>query len=126
MTTPISQETDVSTNRRKMQRICRKIGWNEPQKAKNDIIRASRRERFKPTGLNQLWETDITSIHCGKDGWCYCFNVLNVLTRKCASYMFDTATTTDTTIQSVLQTLSNAGEGPRLRLNGQRPAVWQT
>ena len=44
MAAQISRETGVSTNRKKIQRIYRKIGWNEPQKAKNDIIRMSRRE----------------------------------------------------------------------------------
>ena len=102
MAAQISQETGMSTNRKKIQRIYRKIGWNESQKTKNDIIRTSRRKRFKPTGPNQLWETDITYIHCGRDGWCYCFNVLDVFTRKWAAYMFDTAATADTTIQSVL------------------------
>ena len=68
MVTQISRETGVSTNRKKTRRICRKIGWNEPQKTKNDIILTSRRERFKPTGPNQLWETDIMYIHCGGTG----------------------------------------------------------
>ena len=71
----------MPTNRKKIQRIYRKIGWIEPQKGKKEIIRASRRRRFKPSKPNQLWETDITYIHCGIDGWCYCFNVLDVFTR---------------------------------------------
>ena len=67
MAAQISRETGMSTNRKKIQRIYRKIGWNEPQKTKNDIIRTSKRKRFKPTGPNQLWETDITYIHCGRN-----------------------------------------------------------
>ena len=55
--------------------IYRKIGWNEPQNGKKDIIRTSKRRKFKPDAPNQLWETDMTYIHCGIDGWCYCFNV---------------------------------------------------
>ena len=39
MAAQIYRETGVSTNRKKIQRIYRKIGWNEPQKTKNDIIR---------------------------------------------------------------------------------------
>ena len=124
MAAQISRETGTSTNRKKIQRIYQKIGWNEPQKTKNDIIRTSRRKRFKPTGPNQLWETDITYIHCSRDGWCYCFNVLDVFTRKWAAYMFDIAATADTAIQSVLQAVSEAGgtvPGLRLRTdNGPR------
>ena len=36
----------MPTNRKKIQRIYRKIGWIEPQKSKREIIRASRRKRF--------------------------------------------------------------------------------
>ena len=39
MAAQISLETGMSTNRKKIQRIYRKIGWSEPQKTKNDIIR---------------------------------------------------------------------------------------
>ena len=106
----------MSTNCKKIQRIYRKIGWNELQKTKNDIIGTSGHRRFKPTGSNQLWETDITYIHCGRDGWCYCFNVFDVFTRKWASYMFDIAATADTAIQSVLQAVSDTGgKVPKLR-----------
>lgn len=90
MAARVARETDMPINRKKVQRIYRKIGWNEPQKGKNDIIRASRRLKFRPTAPNQLWETDITHIHCGIDGWCYCFNVLDAFTRKWVAYVFDT------------------------------------
>ena len=39
MAAQISQETGVSTNCKKIQRIYQKIGWSEPQKTKNDTIR---------------------------------------------------------------------------------------
>ena len=52
-----------------------------------------------------------------QDGWCYCFNVLDVFTRKWTAYMFDTTATADTAIQSVLQAVSEAGgKVPGLRL----------
>ena len=116
MAAQVARETGVPTNRKKIQRIYKKIGWNEPRKGKKDIIRASRRGRFKPAAPNQLWETDITYIHCGVDGWCYCFNVLDVFTRKWLAYIFDTTTTAHTAIQSVLKAASSAGEIPNLRL----------
>lgn len=83
------------------------MGWIEPKKTKNDNICASRRRMFKPTAPNQLWETDMTYIHCGVDGWCYCFNVIGVFTRKWIAYMFDTAAFTHTAIQSVLKAASS-------------------
>ena len=78
MAAQITRETDIPVNRKKIQRIYQKIGWIEPQKTKKDIIRTARRKLFKPAAPNQLWETDITYIPCGIDGWCYCFNVLDV------------------------------------------------
>ena len=116
MAAQVARETNVPTNRKKIQRIYHKIGWIEPKKTKNDIIRASRRRRFKPTAPNQLWETDITYIHCGVDGWCYCFNVLDVFTRKWMAYMFDTTAPAHTAVQSVLKAVSSAGEISNLRL----------
>lgn len=102
MAAQISRETGMSTNRKKIQRVYRKIGWIEPQKSK-EIIHASRRRRFKPSGPNQLWETDITYIHCGVDGWCYCFNVLDVYIRQWVTYVFDTTATARTAVQSILK-----------------------
>ena len=50
------------------------------------------------------------------DGRCYCFNVLDVFTRKWLAYIFDTTATAHTAIQSVLKAASSAGEIPNLRL----------
>ena len=108
MAAQVARETGVPTNRKKIQRIYRKIGWNEPRRGKKDIIRASRRGRFKPAAPNQLWETDITYIHCGVDGWCYCFNVLDIFTRQWLSYRFDTLATNDVAIESIVEAVSAA------------------
>ena len=116
MAAQVARETSIPTNRKRIQRIYHKIGWIEPKKTKNDIIRASRRRMFKPTAPNQLWETDITYIHCGVDGWCYCFNVLDVFTRKWMAYMFDTTAPAHTAVQSVLKAASSVGEISNLRL----------
>ena len=117
MAAQMYRETDIPTNRKKIQRIYRKIDWIEPQKGKKDIMYASRRRKFEPTGPNHLWETDITYIHCGIDGWCYCFNVLDVFTRQWVAYVFDTISTTHTAIQSILKAISSVGRiVPGLRL----------
>ena len=38
MAAQVCRETHTATNRKKIQRIFRKLGWIEPQKTKNDII----------------------------------------------------------------------------------------
>ncbi len=106
MAAQIRRETGVPTNRKKIQQIYRKIGWITPKKTKNDIIRAGRRDRFKPTGPNQLWETDITYVWCGVDGWCYCFNVIDTFTRKWITYVFDTQATAQVAVESLTKAVS--------------------
>ena len=54
MAAQVARETGIPTNRKKIQRICRKIGWNEPQNGKKEIIRASRRRKFKPDAPDHL------------------------------------------------------------------------
>ena len=88
MAAQIKREAGIAVNRKQMQRIFRKIGYIEPQKTKNDIIR-THRKFFKPNAPNRLWETDITYIDCGADGWCYSFNVIDCFTRKWVSCTFD-------------------------------------
>ena len=118
MAAQMARETGVPTNRKKIQRIYRKIGWIEPQKNKKEIIRASRRRRFKPSGSNQLWETDITYIHCVVDGWRYCFNVLDVYIRRWVAYVFDTTAMAGTVVQSILKAVTSIdGNVQNLRIS---------
>ncbi len=74
----IARETGTPTNRKQVQRIYRKLGYIQPQKRKNDIIRTGHR-LFKPEAPNQLWETDLTYIWCGIDKY---FNGIDCFTRK--------------------------------------------
>ena len=46
MAAQISRQTGVPTNRKRIQRICRKIGRITPKKTKNDITRAGKREEL--------------------------------------------------------------------------------
>ena len=39
----------------------------------------------------ELWESDITFVWCGVDGWCYLFNALDVFQREWLGYAFDTS-----------------------------------
>lgn len=58
---------------------------------------------------NQVWETDITYVWCGPvDGWCYCFNVLDIFTRQWISYRFDTLATADIAVESLVEAVAAA------------------
>lgn len=57
----------------------------------------------------QLLKTVITYIHCGIDGWRYCFNVLDVFAIQWVAYVFNTISTTHTAIQSIFKAISLVG-----------------
>jgi putative transposase len=81
-------------NRKKVARLLQAWGFS----------RRLRRPRPKAQGRpfdvrrpNQLWQTDLTSLWCGEDGWCYLTAVIDcfdrsilgwVLTRRCRTPMF--------------------------------------
>lgn len=105
MAVQIKREMGIAVNRKQIQRIYRKIGYIEPQKTKNDIIKTGRR-LFTPEAPNQLWEADITYIWCGVDGWCYSFNILDCFTRKWITYAFDVNATRDVAIRSITEAVA--------------------
>ena len=57
----------VSVNRKRVQRIFRKMGYITPSKRKKDIIR-SKVSNVKADRPNQVREADLTYVHCGIDG----------------------------------------------------------
>ena len=116
MAAQVARETGVSTNRKKVQRTCRKMGYIQPQKTKNDIIRAGRGP-FRPEAPNRLWGTDITYVWCGIDGWCYCFNVVDCLTRKWIAYALGVHAARGVAIDSITNAVAaEKPDCPRLRL----------
>ncbi len=72
----------------------------------------SEKKLLRATAPNQLWQTDITYIWCGIDGWCYCFNVLDTFTRKWLSYIFDVRATKDAAIESIVQAVAQEKPDP--------------
>lgn len=106
MAAQIRRQTGTPTNRKKMQKIYREMGWITPKKTKNEIIGAGKKNRFKPAAPNQLWQTDITYVWCGIDGWCYCFNVVDVFTRRWVAYVFSTEATAKIAVESLTKAIS--------------------
>ena len=108
----------MSINRKRVQRIFRILGYTEPAKTKSEIIIRARDKVPKPSNPHELWQTDLTYIPCGVDGWCYLFNVLDVFSRKWTGKEFSPTATKDNAILSVENALTSHEElhpMPRLR-----------
>lgn len=62
------------------------MGWTRPSRTKREIIRANKKLP-QPKDPNQFWESDMSYIWCGTDGWGYCFNVIDVFTRQWLAFV---------------------------------------
>lgn len=114
----LSRELGVPINRKRVQRIFRILGYTEPAKTKSEIIRA-RDTVPKASQPYELWQTDLTYVPCGMDGWCYLFNVIDVFSREWAGKHFSPTATKDNAILSVENALISHKDHldpiPRLR-----------
>jgi len=113
----LSRELGVPINRKRVQKIFRELGYTEPAKTKSEIIRA-RDKAPKASRPCELWQTDLTYIPCGVDGWCYLFNVIDVFSREWAGKEFSPTAVKDNAILSVENALVShrrLDPTPRLR-----------
>ena len=78
---------------------------------KSEIIRSNKRLP-RPTEPDQFWEADMSYIWCGRDGWCYSFNVLDVFTRQWLGFAFDTRATRHAAIMSITNAVAAHGLDP--------------
>ena len=86
-------------NRKTVRRIYKKMGWNKPRRIQTAKTRWTPIRADRP---NDVWETDITYAWCGPvDGWCYCFNILDIFTLQWIAYRFSTLATADVAIESL-------------------------
>ena len=91
-------------NRKTVRRIYTRMGWDEPQRMRVPKIRWTPIRADRP---NEVWETDITYVWCGQvDGWCFCFNVLDIFTRQWLAYRFSTLATADVAIESLVEAVA--------------------
>lgn len=97
----LSRELGRPVNRKLVQHAFRIMGWATPQMTKNQVLRAVSDKIPKPTSINQLWQTDLTYILCGVDGWCYLFNVLDAFSREWIAYIFDASSFVKSAVCSV-------------------------
>lgn len=88
MAAMLTRTLKIDVNRKRVQKIFRKLGYIVPSRTKREIIR-SKDKTVKTSRPNEIWEVDLTYIYCGIDGWGYLFNVFDIYTREWVSYCFD-------------------------------------
>ena len=111
MAAQLARQSGLPVNRKKVARIYQKLGWSTPGRRKSEIIRSNKKVP-KPTAPNQFWEADMSYIWCGRDGWCYSFNVIDVFTRQWLGFAFDTRATRHAAITSVNNAVASRKPDP--------------
>jgi putative transposase len=109
MAVMLRRELQMPVNRKRVRKMFHTLNWIEPAKKKNDIIRSSSR-LVKATRPYELWETDITFVWSGVDGWSYLFNVEDIFHREWLGYSFDTNAVKENAIMSVNNALASHSE----------------
>jgi putative transposase len=104
MAARLSRELGRPVNRKLVQHAFRVMGWTMPRMTKRQMLGAKDRAT-RPTEINQLWQSDLTYIWCGSDGWCYLFSVIDAFSREWVAYVFDPLARKDNAIQSVVKAL---------------------
>jgi putative transposase len=89
-------------NRKRVQRLYRKLNLAMSSRKKREIIQSKYKNNIKMVDRpSELWEADLTYIHCGIDGWGYLFNVFDVFTREWMGYCFDLSAVKENAIISI-------------------------
>jgi len=100
MAAMLTRTLGIPVNRKRVQRIFRKMGYIIPSRRKKEILR-SKVPNVKADRPNEVWEADLTYIHCGIDGWGYLFNMFDIFTREWVGYCFDLSAVKENAIISV-------------------------
>lgn len=106
----LSKKLGRPVNRKQVQHAYHILGWNTPQMTKGEVLKASSDKIARPTGINQSWQTDLTYIRCGVDGWGYLFNVLDCFSREWLAYILDLLATKENAIQAVVRAVERHPE----------------
>jgi HTH-like domain len=106
MAAMLQRELHVPVNRKRVRRIFHALNWIEPSRKKSETIRSSSTKLVRATRPYELWETDITFVWCGVEGWCYLFNVEDVFQREWLVYAFDASAVKGNAIMSVNNALA--------------------
>ncbi len=106
----LSKELRRPVNRKQVQHAYRMMGWITPQLTRNEVLKSVSDRIPKPNGINQSWQTNLTYIRCGIDGFGYLFNVIDVYSREWLGYIFDGFARKENAIQAVVKALEKHPE----------------
>ena len=115
MAAQISREMGRPVNRKAVCRIFKRLGWTMPARTKREIIWSNRRVP-RSDGSGRFWESDMSYLWCGADGWCYCFNVIDVFTRQWLAFVLEDRATRHGAIMAVNNAVAAARPPPGLTL----------
>ena len=107
MAAQVSRELNRPVNRKAVRRIFERLGWTRPSRTKREIIRANKKLP-QPKAPNQFWESDMSYIWCGTDGWGYCFNVIDVFTRQWLAFVLASRATRREAIMAVTDAVASS------------------
>lgn len=98
----LSKELGRPVSRKVVQHAYRMMGWITPQMTKNEVLKRVSDKIPRPTDVNQSWQTDLTYLKCGVDGWGYLFSVIDCFSREWIAYVLSLYATKDNAIQALV------------------------
>jgi putative transposase len=72
-------------NRKRIARLLRAWGFQRKKVVRHPKAQG---RPFDITAPNELWQTDLTSVWCGEDGWCYFTAVIDCYDRSILGWVF--------------------------------------
>ena len=78
---------NLTVNRKRIQRILKKNGWQVKKRDKNAKPRVQKK-RSKCNTSDTRWAMDLTHIYCGDDGWGHLTAVIDCCDREIIGYEF--------------------------------------
>ena len=99
--TMLTRVLGKSINRKRVQKIYHKLNLTIPSRKKREIIRSKYKDVKKVDRPHEIWEVDLTYVHCGIDCWGYLFSVFDVFTREWIGYCFDLSAVKENAIISI-------------------------
>lgn len=91
-------------NKKRIARLMR--AWGFQRRISKPHPKAQGRP-FDVSVPNQLWQTDLTSVWCGEDGWCYFTAVIDCFDRSILGWTFTRRCRTPDVFQAVARAMAN-------------------